>query len=343
MKQQDNVKNKVQQITENLDKGVKEIFETGKLKNYLNILSKFHNYSSRNNLLIYQQMPNATKVAGYVSWKKDFNRQVKKGESGIAILMPTPIKIKEEVPRIDPNTQKALLDQNGNELLEEVEVIIPKFKVGYVFDVSQTDGEPLPSIITGLDGKVENYQRMIKALQDVSTVPINFEVIPSQAKGYYSRKDNKIVIQVGMSELQTVKTLIHEITHSELHGDFIGSRKDKYTKEVEAESVAYTVSKYFGLDTSDYSFAYVGSWSKSQELDELKQSLDVIQKKSSELITKIDEVFLNLSQEKVTDREEYAPKEILKEKLAKAKDKQVILEQNREKALNKSKGVLEHV
>lgn len=343
MKQQDNIKNKVQQITEDLDKGVKDIFETGKLKEYLNVLSKFHKYSSRNNLLIYQQMPTATKVAGYVSWKNEFNRQVKKGESGISILIPTPYKKKEEMTKIDPKTQKPMLDQNGNEIREEVEIIIPKFKVGYVFDVSQTDGEPLPSVVSGLEGTVENYQNVIKALQEISNVPINFESIPSQARGYYSRKENKIAIQVGMSELQTVKTLIHEIAHSELHNNFIGATKDKHTKEVEAESVAYTVSQYFGIDTSDYSFAYVGNWSKSQELDELKASLDIIQKKSSELIIRIDEVLLDLSKDKVTDKDISATKTPLKEKLAKAKDKQSELEKNREKTITKNKGELEQI
>ena len=343
MKKQEQIKNKVQQITEDLDKGIKEVFETGKLKEYLNVLSKFHKYSSRNNLLIYRQMPNATKVAGFVSWKNDFNRHVKKGESGIAILIPTPYKIKEEMTKIDPKTQRPVLDNNGNEVKEEVEIVIPKFKVGYVFDVSQTDGEPLPSIVTGLQGDIEGYEDMIQALTKVSTVPINFESIPTGAKGYYSFQDNKIAIQVGMSEIQTIKTMIHEMAHAELHSSFHGRRKDKRTKEVEAESVAYTVSQYFGIDTSDYSFSYVGNWSSTQELDELKDSLELIQKKSSELIIKIDEVLLELSKEKVTDKDMEVTKPSLKEKLAKAKDKQLSLEKTREKAINKTKGELEQV
>lgn len=339
--QKESVKNKVQQITEKLDQGVTSIFESGKLAEYLNVLSKFHKYSSRNNILIYQQMPTATKVAGYVTWQKEFNRQVNKGESGIAILMPTPYKVKEEMTKIDPNTQKPMLDMNGKEIMEEVEIIIPKFKVGYVFDVSQTSGEPLPSIVTGLQGDVNRYEDLLKALKSISSVDISFESIPTGAKGYYSRIDRKIGIQNGMSELQTIKTLIHEIAHSELHSDFYGSRKDKRTKEVEAESVAYTVAKYFDLDTSDYSFAYVGNWSKTQELNELKASLDIIQKKSTDLITRIDEVLLDLSRDKITDKNIELNKTPLKEKLAKVKEKQSVLDQSKEKNTSKSKGELQ--
>ena len=243
--------------------------------------------------------------------------------------------------KLDPKTQKPVLDKDGNEVKEEVEIIIPKFKVGYVFDVSQTDGEPLPSVITGLQGDINNYEDMVYALKKISSVPINFEPIPTGAKGYYSSKENKIAIQVGMSEIQTIKTMIHEMAHSELHSSLDGSKKDKRTKEVEAESVAYTVSKYFGIDTSDYSFTYVANWSATQELAELKDSLDVIQKKSSELITKIDEVLLDLRKERVTNKDINVQKTSLKEKLEKIKEKQSALHQNKEKTLNKTKGELE--
>lgn len=288
-------KQKVQEITEKLEQGLKELFESEKYKTYLNTMSKFHNYSFNNTMLITMQNPDATLVAGYNAWQKNFGRYVKKGEKGIRILAPAPYKMKEEQEKIDPETKEIMLDKEGNPVMEEVEITIPAFRVVSVFDVSQTDGKELPDIeVSELSGSVEDYERFMQALTAFSPVPIGFEEIEGDTKGFFHREEHRIAIKEGMSQSQTVKTAIHEVAHAMLHDREQSQdidevmQKDRNTKEVEVESIAYTVCQHFGVDTSDYSFGYIAGWSSGKDLKELKSSLDTIRKTASELITGIE-------------------------------------------------------
>ena len=281
----------VRVITDKLEQGIKELFESERFKEYLRTMSKFYNYSFNNTLLIAMQKPEATYVAGYTSWQRNFDRQVLKGERGIKILAPAPYKAQEEREKIDPLTQKPVIGTDGKAVTETVEVLRPAFKVVSVFDVSQTDGKELPDIIVDeLKGTVENYEAFFDALKQVSPVPISFEDIPGGAKGFFSPVESRIAIQEGMSEIQTVKTAIHEIAHAKLHAvkpdekTAPEDRKDRHTKEVEAESVAYTVCQRYGIETSDYSFGYIAGWSSGKETKELKSSLDTIRKTAAEMI-----------------------------------------------------------
>ena len=285
----------VREITDKLEQGIKELFESEKFKEYLTTMSKFYNYSFNNTLLIAMQKPDATLIAGYTSWQRNFDRQVMKGEKGIKILAPAPYKAKEEREKIDPATQKPVLDADGKPVTETVEVMRPAFKVVSVFDVSQTDGKELPDIaVDELTGSVENYAAFFEALKQESPVPISFEDIPGGAKGYFSHAENRIAIQDGMSEIQTIKTAIHEIAHAKLHAidptEKIApeERKDRHTKEVEAESVAYTVCQRYGIETSDYSFGYIAGWSSDKDTKELKGSLETIRSTAAEMIESID-------------------------------------------------------
>ena len=304
-------KQKVQEITEKLEQGLQELFESEKYKSYLNTMSKFHNYSFNNTLLIAMQKPDATLVAGYKAWQRNFERHVKKGEKGIRILAPAPYKIKEEQEKIDPVTNEPMLDKDGMPIMEEVEIKIPAFRVVPVFDVSQTDGKELPELsVDELSADVDGYQDFMKALEAVSPAPIEYEDIPGEAKGYFSTTMNRIAIQEGMSESQTVKTAIHEVAHAKLHSrerekeTDLSERKDRNTKEVEAESVAYTVCQHFGIDTSDYSFGYIAGWSSGKEMTELKSSLDTIRRTASELISGIETQLQELQKERVTEAEQ---------------------------------------
>lgn len=287
-------KQKVKEITDKLEEGLKELFESDKYKSYLSTMSKFHNYSVNNSLLIELQRPDATLVAGYQAWQKSFNRHVKKGERGIRILAPAPYKIKEEREKVDPVTGEVMLDQDGMPQTEEIEIKIPVFRAVSVFDVSQTDGEPLPELGANvLLSTVEGYEDFIKAVTFVAPVPIGFEDIPGDSKGYFHTEEKRIAVQVGMAESQTLKTMIHETAHSMLHnkevnGDLSALPKDRNTKEVEAESIAYTVCQHFGIDTSDYSFGYIAGWSSGKDMKELKSSLNTIRGTASELITGIE-------------------------------------------------------
>lgn len=304
-------KQKVQEITEKLEQGIKEFFESEKYKTYLNTMSKFHNYSFNNTMLIAMQKPDATLVAGFKAWQKDFDRHVKKGEKGIRILAPAPYKIKEEQEKLDPVTGEIMLDKNGMPVTEEVEIKIPAFRVVPVFDVSQTDGKELPDIgVNELSGSVEDYEDFMQALTEVSPVPITYEDIEGEAKGYFHTTDHRIAIQEGMSQSQTVKTAIHEVAHAKLHDrernqdiDAVLD-KDRNTKEVEAESVAYTVCQHFGIDTSDYSFGYIAGWSSDRDMKELKSSLDTIRKTASELITGIEDRLTELQKDRVVEQEQ---------------------------------------
>lgn len=287
-------KQKVKEITDRLEEGLKELFESEKYKSYLSTMSKFHNYSFNNTLLIAMQKPEATLVAGYKAWQKNFGRHVNKGEKAIRILAPMPYKIKEERDKLDPVTGEMTFDENGMPQKEEVEVTIPAFRVVSVFDVSQTDGKPIPELeAQELLSAVEGYENFVQALMNVAPVPIGFEDIPGDSKGYFHTTENRIAVQENMSESQTLKTMVHETAHSMLHNkeisqDIDAPVKDRNTKEVEAESIAYTVCQHFGIDTSDYSFGYIAGWSSGKDMKELKSSLDTIRRTSSELIKGIE-------------------------------------------------------
>ena len=289
-------KQKVKEITDRLEEGLKELFESEKYKSYLSTMSKFHNYSFNNTLLIAMQKPEATLVAGFKAWQTNFNRHVNKGEKGIRILAPAPYKIKEERDKLDPVTGEVMLDKDGMPQTEEVEVKIPAFRAVSVFDVAQTEGEPLPELeAKELLSTVEGYEDFIKAVTYVAPVPIGFEDIPGASKGYFNIGENRIAVQEGMSESQTLKTMVHETAHSMLHNkevnkeDILAPAKDRNTKEIEAESIAFTVCRHFGIDTSEYSFSYIAGWSSGRDMKELKSSLDTIRRTASELITGIEE------------------------------------------------------
>ena len=287
-------KQKVKEITDKLEAGLKELFESEKYKSYLSTMSKFHNYSFNNTLLIAMQKPEATLVAGYQAWQKNFERHVNKGEKAIRILAPAPYKIKEERDKLDPVTGEMMFDENGMPQKEETEVTIPAFRAVSVFDVSQTDGKPIPELeVNELLSTVEGYEDFVQALMNISPVPIAFEDIPGDSKGYFSTAEKRIAVQENMSESQTLKTMVHEVAHSRLHDKEVNHSmdipvKDRNTKEVEAESVAFTVCQHFGIDTSDYSFGYIAGWSSGRNMKELKSSLDTIRKTASELITGIE-------------------------------------------------------
>ena len=298
-------KQKVKEITDKLEEGLKELFESEKYRNYLSTMSKFHNYSFNNTLLIALQRPDASLVAGYQAWQKNFNRHVKRGEKGIRILAPAPYKIKEERDKLDPVTGEVMLDKDGMPQTEEVEVKIPSFRAVSVFDVSQTDGEPLPELeAKELLSTVEGYEDFIKAVTYVAPAPIGFEDIPGASKGYFNIEENRIAVQEGMSESQTLKTMVHETAHSMLHNkevskeDILAPAKDRNTKEVEAEGVAFTVCSHFGIDTSEYTFGYIAGWSSGRDMKELKSSLDTIRRTASELITGIEEQLRELQRDR---------------------------------------------
>ena len=286
-------KQRVQELTDKLEQGLQDLFNSDSYRNYLSTMSKFHNYSFNNTLLIARQKPDATLVAGYKALQKNFERHVNKGEKAIRILAPAPYKIKEERDKIDPVTQELLLDKDGNPQKEEVEITIPVFRAVSVFDVAQTDGKPIPELAAKeLLSDVEGYQDMIRAVEAISPVPIELEEIAGDSKGYYDSEAKRIAVQENMSESQTLKTMIHEVAHSKLHSKEVEQdeqmRKDRNTKEVEAESVAYTVCQHFGIDTSDYSFGYIAGWSSGRDTKELRASMDTIRKTASELITGIE-------------------------------------------------------
>lgn len=305
-------KQKVQEITDKLEEGLKELFESEKYKTYLSTMSKFHNYSFNNTLLIAMQKPEATLVAGYKAWQKNFERHVNKGEKASRILAPAPYKIKEERDKLDPVTGEMMFDENGMPQKEQVEVTIPAFRAVSVFDVSQTDGKPIPELeAQELLSTVEGYEDFVQALMNVAPVPIGFEDIPGDSKGYFHTEEKRIAVQENMSESQTLKTMVHEVAHSMLHNKEINRddlieepAKDRNTKEVEAESVAYTVCQHFGIDTSDYSFGYIAGWSSGKDMKELKSSLDTIRKTASELITGIEGALRELQLNREMEQEQ---------------------------------------
>ena len=306
---------KLKEITDRLEQGIAELFDSERYREYLKVMSKFHNYSFNNTLLIAMQKPDASLVAGFSAWKNNFGRNVMKGQKGIKIIAPSPFKIRQEVEKIDPHTQKPIIGKDGKPVTEEKEITIPAYKVVSVFDVSQTEGKELPDIaVDELTGDVDRYKDFFAALEKTSPVPIAFENIEGGSHGYYHLEDKRIAINEGMSELQTLKTAIHEIAHAKLHDIDLNAPKDEQqphidrrTREVEAESVAYTVCQHYGLDTSDYSFGYVAGWSSGRELSELKSSLETIRSAAAEIINSIDENLAEL--QKAQDKEQTAGQE----------------------------------
>lgn len=279
------------QITDKLEKGVKDVFQSDKYKQFLNVMAKFPRYSVNNTMLIMMQRPDAQLCQSFTGWKQ-MGRYVKKGEKGISILAPAPYKIEREQTKLDEKG-RPVFDADGEPVKEKVEVTIRAFKVVKTFDLSQTDGKELPTIgPSELVGNIEGYPKLLQALQEISPVPVSFELIDGDAKGFYHLEDKKIVVQDGMSEVQTIKTLLHEMAHEKLHDkDNVPEAKDisRNGKEVEAESVAYVVCQHYGINTSDYSFSYVAGWSEGKETPELKASLDKIRQTASEFIYQIDQ------------------------------------------------------
>lgn len=278
----ENGKDKVRCIIEKLEQGIKELFASEQYAKYLRTMSRFTNYSLNNSILIFFQMPTASHVAGFKDWQKKFHRNVKKGEKGIKILAPMPYKRTVEKENEDGSKS------------EETEIVVSSFKIAHVFDVSQTEGEDLPTIgVNELTGDVEQYQKFFDALMSICPCPVAFEDIETGAHGYYHLLERRVAIQRDMSQLQTLKTCVHEIAHAVLHHLDENDKRptdcpDQRTREIQAESVAYTVCQHFGLDTSDYSFAYVAGWSSGKETPELKKSLDVIHDTAHKLITDIE-------------------------------------------------------
>lgn len=298
-------KAEMEEITSKLEKGVKDIFDGANYQQYLNFCAKLPRYSVNNQILIMMQKPDATMCQSFTNWK-EVNRHVRKGEKGIRILAPAPYKMQKEQEKVDASG-KTILDKDGEPVKETVEVTINAFRPVSTFDVSQTEGEPIPSPgVDELTGSVEGYETLLAAIKEVVPVPISFEQIDSGAKGFYHLEENRIVVQEGMSEAQTVKTLLHEASHQALHSkaamDSAGDKKSKNQKETEAESVAYVVCQHYGIDTSDYSFPYVATWSADKEVPELKASLDTIRRTASELIVKIDEKVQTLTTVKEMDQ-----------------------------------------
>ena len=311
-------KDRLKEITDSIENGIKELFDSNKYKKYLQTMSRFHRYSVNNQMLIYMQNPNATLVAGYNKWHDQFGRNVKKGEKGIKIIAPTPFKKKVEETKLDPDTKLPMLDENGKPITEEKEVQIPMYRVVSVFDVSQTAGKPLPQLASDLSGDVQNYEAFMEAIKRSSAVPISFEPIDNNTDGYFSLDEQKIVIREGMSEVQTVSALLHELAHSKLHnrqakdeirGDEPTADEakkpkiDRNTEEVQAESISFAVCAYYGIKTDENSFGYIASWSKDKELPELKDSLTVINKTSNEMINDIDKNYAEIRKERGLDNE----------------------------------------
>lgn len=311
MSEKQSNKERIKEITAGIEKGILELFESDRYRNYLTTMSRFHKYSLNNVMLIHAQKPDATLVAGFNKWKRSFGRHVKKGEKGIQILAPTPYKIKVDKEKLDPDTKLPMLDDEGKPITEEKEVTIPMYKVVSVFDVSQTAGKPLPQISFSLSGDVAQYEVFMEALRRTSQVPITIEPMEPGMDGYFHLTKQEIFLREGMSQVQTVSAAIHEIAHSRLHnyekmteladdGETIlaPAEKDRNTEEVEAESISYAVCQYFGIETADNSFGYIATWSQGKELKELRASLETINKTSSELISGIEQNYREICKER---------------------------------------------
>ena len=309
-------KDRMREIVDSIENGIKELFESDKYRQYLSTMSRFHRYSVNNTMLIYMQCPDATHVAGFNKWRNQFGRNVLKGEKGIRIIAPTPYKKKVEEIKTDPETNAPVLDADGKAIIEEKEIRIPMFKVVSVFDVSQTAGKPLPQLAADLSGNVQQYEVFMEALRRASPVPMEIKPVARDTDGFFSIKAQSITIRAGMSEVQTVCAAVHEIAHAKLHdyehmteladdGEtiLVPGEKSRNTEEVEAESISYAVCQYYGIETGENSFGYIATWSKGKELKELRASLETINKTASELITDIDRHFAEICKERGIDRE----------------------------------------
>ncbi len=324
-------KDRIKFITDKLEQGIKDLFNSDRYREYLATMSKFHDYSLNNTLLILFQKPDASRVAGFNAWKQKFHRYVKEGEKGIKIIAPAPYKKVVEEQKVDKSGQYIFGD-DGKPIMEQKTIEIPTFKVTSVFDLSQTDGEPLPNIATQLEGNIELYEKFFRTLKEISPVPIEFEDIQGGSNGYYHLEDKRIAIKDSLSEMQTIKTTIHEIAHAKLHAlpekdapeEEKDNRHDSHTREVQAESVAYTVCQHFNIDTSDYSFGYIAGWSSGQETKELRASLEIIRGTASEIIEQIEEKMPELSRDKqyVKQSEKTVePEKVAEEKYASMSEK----------------------
>ena len=315
-------KDRMREIVDSIENGIKELFESDKYRQYLATMSRFHRYSVNNTMLIYMQRPDATHVAGFNKWRDQFGRNVLKGEKGIRIIAPTPYKKKIEEIKTDPETNAPVLDADGKAIIEEKEIRIPMFKVVSVFDVSQTAGKPLPQLAADLSGNVQQYEVFMEALRRASPVPMEIKSVARDTDGFFSAKAQSITIRAGMSEVQTVCAAVHEIAHAKLHdyehmteladdGEtiLVPGEKSRNTEEVEAESISYAVCQYYGIETGENSFGYIATWSKGKELKELRASLETINKTASELITDIDRHFAEICKERGIDREDLAAAE----------------------------------
>lgn len=315
-------KDRMREIVDSIENGIKELFESDKYQQYLSTMSRFHRYSVNNTMLIYMQRPDATHVAGFNKWRDQFSRNVLKGEKGIRIIAPTPYKKKVEEIKTDPETNAPILDADGKAIIEEKEIRIPMFKVVSVFDVSQTAGKPLPQLAADLSGNVQQYEVFMEALRRASPVPMEIKPVARDTDGFFSIKAQSITIRAGMSEVQTVCAAVHEIAHAKLHdyehmteladdGEtiLVPGEKSRNTEEVEAESISYAVCQYYGIETGENSFGYIATWSKGKELKELRASLETINKTASELITDIDRHFAEICKERGIERDNFAPAE----------------------------------
>lgn len=306
---------RIKEIVTGIEANIQDLFQSDKFADYLRTMSRFHNYSYNNTILIHMQMPSATHVAGFNKWKNQFGRHVKKGEKGLTVIAPTPFKKRVEEMKLDPDTRAPVLDSDGNIVMEEREIEIPLFRPVKVFDVSQTEGRPLPSLVSPLTGDVQQYEAFMEALRRTSPVPMQFKPLREGLDGFFNLKDQTITIREDMSQVQTVCAAVHEITHAMLHNRekerlsaVAGTEqaekikpKDRNTEEVEAESVSYTVCQYYGIETSSNSLGYIATWSKDKTLPELKSSLETISKTANILITSIDRHFQEICKERGID------------------------------------------
>lgn len=311
-------KARLKEITDSIETGIRELFQSDKYRQYLSTMSRFHRYSVNNVMLIHMQKPDATHVAGFNKWRDNFGRNVRKGEKGIKIIAPTPYKKKIEEAKLDLDTKLPMLDADGNAIMEEKTIQIPMYKVVSVFDVSQTEGKPLPELAEKLTGNVREYEAFMEALKRSAPVPIRIEPMGADMDGYFSASEQRIAIREGMSQVQTVSAVVHEIAHSKLHNYQKEQeqtaleneaappvpRKSRETEEIEAESISYAVCAYYGVETGANSFGNLASWSKDKGLSALRESLDTINKTSSGLISDIDRHYRDIMKERGLDKAE---------------------------------------
>lgn len=303
MAEKQSSRDRLKEITASIEDGIKELFQSETYAQYLQTMSRFHHYSVNNQVLIHMQKPDATLVAGFNKWKNQFGRNVIKGEHGIKIIAPTPFKKKIEQEKLDPDTQLPMLDEDGKIITEEKTIQIPMYKPVTVFDVSQTEGKPLPQLAHDLSGNVANYDVFMEALRRSSPVPISIEVMRGGMDGYFDLEHQDIAIRKGMSEVQTVSAVIHEMAHALLHNRTKDTEEktpelSRSTEEVQAESISYAVCAYYGIATGDNSFGYIASWSKDKTLPELRESLEVISKTADGLINDIDRHYAEILKER---------------------------------------------